>query len=235
MDPTDIVRTLLLCAILFVGPLFEAAIVEGKGRDWIRGTYIVETFSSWTGWRNLVAGPVTEEIVFRSLLVPLHLLAKTTSKKIVFTTPLYFGIAHMHHLYEFRLTHPEVPFLPAVVRTVIQFTYTSLFGFFATFVYLRTGSVYTAIAAHMFCNWMGLPRFWGRVGEEAPIHPPSARKRNSGNEMAATTKRSHDLSAIWTFIYYALLVGGSYGFYLYLFPLTLSRHALVDFSGTKVS
>lgn len=229
----DIARTVALCAILFVGPLFEGAIVEGKGKDWIRGTYIVETFSSWTGWRNLVAGPITEEVVFRSLLVPLHLLAHVPARRIVFTTPLYFGIAHVHHLYEFRLTHPEVPVLPAVIRTIIQFSYTSLFGFFATFVYLRTGSVYTAIAAHMFCNWMGLPRFWGRVGADVAASIPNADKRQEGKGMNAMTRPSRDFSVIWTVVYYSLLFVGAYGFYLYLFSLTASSHALADFSRSK--
>jgi prenyl protein peptidase len=228
VNPVDVVRTCFLCAILFAGPLFEAGVVEGRARDWIRGTRIVETFSSWTGWRNLVAGPVTEEIVFRSLLVPLQLLAHTSPTKIVFVTPLYFGIAHVHHLYEFRLTHPEVPPLPAVLRTIVQFTYTSLFGFFATFLYLRTGSVYTAIAAHMFCNWMGLPRFWGRVGEELEAESRPSASTKGVKQWAG--KSTGNLSAIWTFTYYTLLVGGSYGFYLTLMPLTKSQHSLADFS-----
>lgn len=233
MDPLDVARTVMLCAVLFIGPLFEASYVEGKGVDWIRGTYIVETFSSWTGWRNLVAGPVTEEIVFRSLLVPLHLMAHVSARKIVFTTPLYFGIAHVHHLYEFRLTHPEVPPLPAIIRTIIQFTYTSLFGFFATFVYLRTGSVYAPIAAHMFCNWMGLPRFWGRVGGDTTFNVPSAGKRNDLQDASGGLRWSRSLSTMWTVLYYALLVGGAYGFYVYLYPLTESHHALADFSKAK--
>lgn len=229
VDPLDVGRTILLCAILFVGPLFEAGYVEGKAVDWIRGTYLVETFSSWTGWRNLVAGPVTEEIVFRSLLVPLHLMAHVSPRKIVFTTPLYFGIAHIHHLYEFRLTHPEVPALPAVIRTVIQFTYTSLFGFFATFVYLRTGSVYTAIAAHMFCNWMGLPRFWGRVSGDVVTNVSTSGKRDDARASSGNSGRSQSLSVVWTILYYALLVSGAYAFYMYIDPLTKSTHELVIF------
>lgn len=231
IDPSDILRTLLLCAILFVGPLFEEGIVDGSWKDWIRGRYVVETLSSWTGWRNLVAGPVTEEIVFRSLLIPLHLLAKTTPRNIVFLTPLYFGIAHMHHLYEFRLTHPEVPVLPALLRTVFQFTYTSLFGFFAAFVFLRTGSVYAAIAAHSFCNWQGLPRLYGWVGAEStPSKPAPGTKRSderTGGE--STAAKGRDMSLVWTIIYYSLLLVGAYGFYVQLFPLTKSSHALVEF------
>ncbi|TID20126.1 Abi-domain-containing protein [Venturia nashicola] len=230
-DPLDIVRTLLLCAILFVAPLFEDGFVEGSWRDWVRGTYVLETLSSWTGWRNLVAGPVTEEIVFRSLLIPLHLLAKTTPKNIVFLTPLYFGIAHIHHLYEFRLTHPEVPVLPAFLRTAFQFTYTSLFGFFAAFVFLRTGSVYAAIAAHSFCNWQGLPRLYGRVGaQSAPSKPgPGAKRSDERTGGGSAAVRGRDLSLVWTIIYYSLLLIGAYSFYVQRFPLTESSHALLDF------
>jgi prenyl protein peptidase len=45
---------LLLTATLFVGPLFEAGVVEGRWRDWIR-LRDSDILSGWTGWRNLVA------------------------------------------------------------------------------------------------------------------------------------------------------------------------------------
>jgi prenyl protein peptidase len=231
IDILAVLRTLLLCSILFVGPLFEAGIVEGGWKHWIRGSRVRETLSSWTGYRALVVGPITEEIVFRSVLIPLHLLANISPTRIVFISPLYFGIAHLHHLYEFRLTHPEIPLLPAVLRTVLQFTYTSLFGFFAAFVYLRTGSLYAAIAAHSFCNWNGFPRFWGRVGVEAgaPVGPPSV-KRNE-DRTVATPRR--DASTAWTVAYYSLLVVGAYAFYLELFPLTEGQYALAEFGKVK--
>ena len=240
IDPLDILRTLLLCCILFAGPLFEFGIAEGGWKRWIRGTPAIETLSSWIGWRNLVAGPVTEEIIFRSLLIPLHLLTKMSPSKIVFVTPLYFGIAHLHHLYEFRLTHPEVPLLPAVIRTVIQFAYTTLFGFFAAFIFLRTGSIYAAVAAHSFCNWCGLPRFYGRVGVAAgaPISAPSASKKTNvkkeGGETGAGVRKRQTSSIAWTVGYYSLLLAGAYGFYSQLFALTASSNTLADFKKGKV-
>lgn len=51
----DTAKTMLLVCILFAGPLFEEGIVDGNLRDWVRGTYLVETFCSWIGYRNLVA------------------------------------------------------------------------------------------------------------------------------------------------------------------------------------
>ncbi|KAJ4369892.1 CAAX prenyl protease [Neocucurbitaria cava] len=221
----DTARSMLLVAILFAGPLFEYGVVNDGWKDWIRLRGVHETLSSWIGYRNFIVGPVSEELVWRSCIVPLHVLAHFSGTQIIFLTPLYFGIAHLHHLYEFRITHPEVPLFVAILRSLFQFTYTSLFGFFAAFVFIRTGSVYTCMLAHTFCNWMGLPRFYGRVGVEAgvPIGPPDADKKDD--------KRRHALpfrgkSVAWTVAYYGVLVAGAAGFYYQLLPLTESKYTL---------
>ncbi|KAI9808534.1 MAG: hypothetical protein M1825_003683 [Sarcosagium campestre] len=240
IHPFEITKVLFLTAILFAGPLYERGIVEGSWRDWIRGRYIGEVIGSWMGWRNFVAGPITEEIVFRSAIVPLHLLAKVASKRVVFITPLYFGIAHIHHFYEYTLTHPHTPLLPALLRSVVQFTYTSIFGFYATFIFLRTGSLPAVILAHSFCNWCGLPRLWGRVEAGVPLGPPSNEERERKDE-----RRSPETSAIavgdsrlnigWTVAYYFLLVIGAVIFCRALWPLTDSRHSLAQFEFTYFS
>ncbi|OCK85296.1 Abi-domain-containing protein [Lepidopterella palustris CBS 459.81] len=232
----DTARTLLLVSILFAGPLFEAGIVEGRWKDWVRGTHVREVLSSWIGYRNFVAGPVSEELIWRSLIIPLHIMARFSPSKIIFVTPLYFGIAHVHHFYEFRLTHPHTPIVPAVMRTLFQFTYTSLFGFFAAFVFLRTGNVLSIILAHSFCNWQGLPRFWGGVGVEAsvPIGPSnSGRKEDGENSNKDAKSGKSNLGIGWTVAYYLLLVSGAVGFYLQLFPLTKSINALPVFQESK--
>jgi prenyl protein peptidase len=113
----------------------------------------------------------------------------------------------------------------ALARTIFQFTYTSLFGFFAAFVYIRTGNLLSVILAHSFCNWMGLPRLSGRVGVEAgvSIGSPGARKRDDDDD---DYPRYESRGVTWTVAYYALLVAGAVGFYWQLFPLTESSHAL---------
>ncbi|PVI02003.1 Abi-domain-containing protein [Periconia macrospinosa] len=218
----DTARTMLLVVILFAGPLFENGIVDGELKGWIKGRGLYESLSSWMGYRNYVVGPVSEELIWRSLIIPLHVLARFSGKRIIFLTPLYFGIAHLHHLYEFRLTNPRTPLLLAVLRSLFQFTYTSLFGFFAAFVFLRTGNVYSTILVHSFCNWMGLPRFWGRVGVEPgePIGPVGVRQGSEDKD------RLQGKGIMWTVAYYAILVAGAIGFYWQLFPLTESTHGL---------
>lgn len=55
IDLADILRSLLLTAILFLGPLFERGIAEGEWRTWFRRSKLSESLSGWIGWRNYVA------------------------------------------------------------------------------------------------------------------------------------------------------------------------------------
>lgn len=143
--------------------------------------------------------------------------------------PLYFGVAHVHHFYEFRLTHPDVSTLGAIFRSVFQFGYTTIFGWYATFVYLRTGSLWAVILAHSFCNWCGLPRLWGRVEAGVPIGPPPVRGKEDADGTSAQVA-SGRLGFGWTVAYYVLLFAGAFVFYSQLWPLTESAHALVSFN-----
>ena len=152
-------------------------------------------------------GPITEEIIFRSAAVPLLVLSGMQLNNIIFVTPIIFGLAHIHHFYEFRLTHPHVPITSAIARSLLQLAYTSLFGAYATFLFLRTGSLLSIIIVHAFCNSMGLPRLWGPV--QPSWLPP--------NQSPLT----------WTILYYSLLVAGSYIWWQQLWPLTESRNTAV--------
>ena len=189
--PTPFVETFfrpfILTTYLFAGPLILRGFIDDGWRRWITLRPLFETLLSWTGYRNFVVGPVSEEILFRALIISLHLhtpahpkmtpggthYALTSTVNIepsltllIFITPLYFGIAHIHHCYETRLSHPYHPFLPIFLQSVLQFAYTTLFGWYAAFIFLRTGNLWTVIAIHSFCNWMGLPKMWGRVGRD---------------------------------------------------------------------
>lgn len=220
-------RALLLTALLFAGPLFEALVAEAGWRDWVTLEPVKEVLAEWTAWRNIVAGPLTEEILFRSAAVPLMLLARTSLAKTVFLSPLVFGLAHAHHLYEFRVTHPRVPLAAAVLRSAFQLGYTTLFGAYATFVFLRTGSLLAAVAVHVLCNCMGLPRVWGAV----TVVRPSAAAGGNGNGNGEGERQGLPVGSAaglaWTVAYYLLLVAGAVAWYRELWALTESENALV--------
>lgn len=158
-------------------------------------------------------GPVTEEVLFRSAAVPLMLIARTSVTRTIFLSPLIFGLAHVHHFYEFRITNPRVPVAAAVLRSAFQLAYTTLFGAYATFLFLRTGSLLAICLVHAFCNCMGLPRVWGRV----------QRVSGSTEEPAPEQKGS----VLWTAAYYVLLVTGAALWNRNLWVLTESSNALV--------
>ena len=232
LSPLDILRSLLLTSLLYLGPLFEVIFVDKTLGQLRHGRLLTETLSSWQGYRNYVAGPITEEILFRSVLIAINVLARLSASKIVFLTPLYFGIAHIHHFYEFSLTHPDTPLLPALLRSLFQFTYTTLFGWYAAFVYVRTGSLYSCIIIHAFCNSMGLPRFWGKLNrvEEHPHTPIVIRGKDDEDAMQAKGK-GRALGMQWTVAYYMLLFAGVWAFYSQFWSLTASGQALVSFVG----
>jgi len=140
-----------------------------------------------------------------------------------------FGLAHVHHFYEFRITHPHTPVITALLRSMLQFTYTTLFGGYVTFLYMRTGSLLSVILVHVFCNWRGLPRFWGRMSAAETVIGPDVGdgKRNEDDPpMASDDGR---LGIVWDITYYSLLVLGFVAWYRLLWTLTTSDSALVTF------
>ncbi len=176
-------------------------------------------------------GPVTEEMLFRSLLLALHAHTRpaTSIGSLIFVTPLYFGIAHIHHLYEFTLTHPFTPLLPALLRSLVQFAYTTIFGWYATFVFLRTGSLWNVVLIHAGCNWLGLPRVWGRVGGveiQGGVVGGAAQGEKDFDGKDSVSMRG--LGAQWTVAYYAILVAGVVAWWKGLGILTKSDGALVN-------
>ncbi|CAK7565084.1 MAG: CAAX prenyl protease [Sporothrix epigloea] len=232
----EMVNSLLLTAGLFLGPLFEHLVVERGWRAWAglptpdmpRARVLGPLFEleDWVNWRNYVAGPITEEVLFRGAAVPLLLLAHTPVRRTVLLSPVVFGLAHLHHAYEFSVTNPHVPKWQVAIRSLLQFAYTTLFGCYATFLYLRTGSLLAVCVVHSFCNSMGLPRFYGRV----------QRERNEGEEKSAKPSSSSSPHSapqgnlLWTIAYYILSFVGAIYWYKHLWSQTESAHALITIS-----
>jgi membrane protease YdiL (CAAX protease family) len=59
---------------------------------------------------------------------------------IAYICPLWFGLAHMHHFYQ-KITAGGMTIMSAIITTLIQLTYTTIFGFIATLLFMRTGNI----------------------------------------------------------------------------------------------
>ncbi|RDA82521.1 hypothetical protein CP532_0883, partial [Ophiocordyceps camponoti-leonardi (nom. inval.)] len=204
----------LLTALLFAGPIYERLFFEGLWKQWLQLRPLTLLWEDWPTWRNIIAGPITEECLFRSSSIPLLLHTNAKLSSIIFRSPLVFGIAHLHHFLEFRTSYPNTPLVSAIARSAFQLSYTAIFGVYATFVFLRTGSLLATICVHLICNSLGLPRLWGAVEPYWLIRYDS----NCCPERI-----------IWTVSYYIILAGGILLWWSNLFSLTLSFEALVTF------
>jgi len=165
---------LLHTFIIYIGPCFASLlrIYENRGRSGLQGenqnTFeVMRWFLSyknmlpdnkqqfWIAMRNYFIAPLTEEIIFRGCMVPLLLASGMSTLKVSLVAPLFFGIAHLHHAAT-RISNGERP-RSVMVMTTFQFLYTSLFGSYASYAFIRSGSVLAVTFSHSYCNWMGLP------------------------------------------------------------------------------
>jgi len=83
---------------------------------------------------------------------------------------------------------------------------------------------------HAACNWMGLPRFWGRVGgvevQGGIVWGATRAKEDDRGEMGE--RRYRGLGLGWTVVYYLVLVAGAVAWWNWMWVLTESEGALID-------
>uniref|UniRef100_A0A672FSC2 CAAX prenyl protease 2 n=1 Tax=Salarias fasciatus TaxID=181472 RepID=A0A672FSC2_SALFA len=108
--------------------------------------------------RNQVVAPLTEELVFRGAMLPM-LVPCTGPTAAIFTAPLLFGVetSALAHTVEIQNDFRQVSLNTGANSTEAFFLYTSVFGAFTSFIFMRTGHVAGPVLCHSFCNSRGLP------------------------------------------------------------------------------
>ncbi len=152
-----VILPLLLVLVLFFGPILQTV---------TSGESIVDSITSERSdlnIRNYIVAPFAEEFIFRACMVPL-LLPHLGDRLTVLLCPLFFGLAHTHHLMEW-LREGRGTVLVAFASILVQFTYTSIYGMFSAFLFIRTGHLASPVLTHSLCNILGLPPF-----EQIPSH-----------------------------------------------------------------
>ncbi|PBC33879.1 CAAX prenyl protease [Apis cerana cerana] len=169
-----IIIPLLLTMILFLGPIC----VQGFNGLWrlytdhilclifLEPMYWFGSVRTIIWWRNLVVAPLAEEWTFRACMLPL-LLQCFTPTTAIFICPLFFGVAHFHHVVDrvkagMNLKH-------ALFISCFQFAFTTLFGAYAAFLFAKTGHLAAPFTAHSFCNHMGCPDLSEVVAVKDPL------------------------------------------------------------------
>ncbi|KAM3960471.1 ras converting CAAX endopeptidase Sras [Aphomia sociella] len=155
---------LFLTIVLFMGPLCMQYL-SGVWKLYAEPVYWLSSWQDLLWVRNHFMAPLSEEWVFRACMMPL-LLQCLEPITAVFVGPLLFGIAHFHHMLEQMKAGYE--FKAAFMVSSFQFMYTSLFGAYSSYLFLRTGHFVAPLTAHIFCNHMGFPNF-GAVTQYPPL------------------------------------------------------------------
>ncbi|CUS21431.1 LAQU0S03e02432g1_1 [Lachancea quebecensis] len=210
-------RALKLVCILYCGPLLDNALYYVLVPDvsLIEAVQDIknELCNIW-GIRNYVFGPITEELFYTSMLVNSFLLTSrdnVTYKAVLLLPPLFFGLAHLHHGWEMH-TLGIYSVTQVVSTALLQMTYTTLFGIFTNFVYIRTGkNFWCCCLLHSFANYMGLPKI-SELSEQLEAHHSS---RSSGL-----------FCKLWKWSYVALLCVGIIGFKNNMWSLTESKYSI---------
>lgn len=109
--------------------------------------------------RNYIVGPISEEFIFRSCMCAVCFAANFSNTVMIFLLPMFFGLAHIHHAYEYYKMNKatENVIQQIIISTVFQFSYTTVFGWFSLFLFLKTGNILSPIVAHILCNILDFP------------------------------------------------------------------------------
>ncbi|XP_076017596.1 CAAX prenyl protease 2-like [Genypterus blacodes] len=154
------VLPLLLTMVFYLGPLVHSAIDDPRG--FIEELHCALNVQWWRECvrdvvclRNQVVAPVTEELVFRGAMLPM-LVPCTGPTAAIFIAPLFFGVAHFHHVIAQRHQHKST-MSEILLVAGMQVLYTTVFGTYSAFLFMRTGHIVGPVMCHSFCNSRGLP------------------------------------------------------------------------------
>jgi len=155
---------LLLTMILFLGPL-TMLLTDSRFRVYCVSMFWKQSLQDWIWWRNHVVAPFSEEFTFRACMLPI-LLGYYTHKQAILISPLFFGVAHTHHMLERIRKGHDV--MESFLVSLFQFAYTTLFGTYSALLFVSTGHFAAPCIVHAFCNFMGFPDFVGVLSCEPP-------------------------------------------------------------------
>lgn len=182
VDVMNVCRSVGLISVLYAGPILEYFVDIDFDAATLKDGFHDAFLLVW-GVRDHLFAPVTEELIYRStILAFLQPFDSISRAHKVTLTPLFFGIAHVHHGYDL-FTYGGADLQTVAFTVLFQTTYTTIFGMLCNHVFLRSNNnLWCPVAVHAICNLMGFP------------------KTSIGGPLA------------WRLAYYMLLVIGIYGF-----------------------
>ncbi|KAG7765203.1 hypothetical protein KL931_004507 [Ogataea haglerorum] len=145
--------------VLFIG-LFNGSLIEylSWGPEVIYRDF--KSLEPLHFLRNIVIAPITEEITYTASILGFYgpFLHSPARSKIIYLSPLLFGLAHITHAYD-SWRHERAPIAAILASLLFRTLYTTFFGILTNLIFVNSHSVWTCVVAHCWCNFMGFPLF----------------------------------------------------------------------------
>eukprot|EP00871_Galdieria_phlegrea_P005820 jgi/Galph1/725/GphlegSOOS_G5491.1 len=140
-----VIESFIAMCSLFLGPCFTiiidttSCIRKGLSlRESLKRAMPLLPTDPWILIRNLLVAPVSEEIVFRSCICSLWNSCRGSFTAISISSFL-FAASHCHHMFYRSFVYKSIH--AALLGTIVQFTYTLLFGVYSSWIYLRCNCI----------------------------------------------------------------------------------------------
>lgn len=116
-----------------------------------------ETVYDIKALRAYVVAPIFEELMYRSCLIN-NFIAGGFGWSSVWLSALIFGFSHLYRIEDLVASNRRIT-LTSLFPVLFQVCFTTVFGIYVGYIFIATGSLYTVIIIHGFCNFMGIPSF----------------------------------------------------------------------------
>ncbi|GJD09688.1 CAAX prenyl protease 2 [Galdieria sulphuraria] len=133
---------------VIISYLFE---LNEEQKKLVRTSSLANFFDSFSPILLLFLGPFSLNIIE---IVTYYLRGVSIEESLKLSLPLLGQDSWIIRLY---LNFVYNSLRTAILETVIQFSYTFLFGVYSAWVFIRSRRVITSICLHSFCNFVGTP------------------------------------------------------------------------------
>ncbi|KAI3640534.1 hypothetical protein MIR68_001412 [Amoeboaphelidium protococcarum] len=150
-------RAVFVAISLVLGPVIVQILYYGSVVQYLKAQ--IEFEQSWLLiLRNFVIAPAVEEFIYRVCITYLLQRDGFNDAQIILLAPQFFGFSHLHHLFgKLKVAKSRSEAINAVLGTLLQYVYTSVFGIIVSQLYLRTQSFLTVCVVHSIYNMIGFP------------------------------------------------------------------------------
>ena len=108
--------------------------------------------SKFIFFMEVIYGPFLEEFIYRGMLFTLLKQAGFNGYLSAIFSSITFSLSHFRHIFDVYFDKSDIK------RLYFQSFYTLFFGFYTSYAYNYSGSIFSSVILHGVCNVLQLPR-----------------------------------------------------------------------------